>query len=237
MSERTLSVLDGSTFVVGDRCGDVRADEGREHGFFSEDTRFISRWLLRVGPTPLELLSLHQSAHFDAQFFLTPTVGPDDQAPLSIVRQRLVDRVWMEEITVTNHLHETACLRVVLEVAADFADLFEVKNGVVAEREIRHTRDEASLTLAYEHGPFHRSVTITGRSPAAVTGEGFEYELELNQLNRSQAPEIESVYLMSSPKYSFISSSGVKELATFGGEIGDLVPDEVAGHLKERLGR
>jgi pantetheine-phosphate adenylyltransferase len=65
----------------------------------------------------------------------------------------------------------------------------------------------------------------------------FEYELELNQLNRSQAPEIESVYLMASPKYSFISSSGVKELATFGGDISDLVPDEVATHLKERLGR
>ena len=65
----------------------------------------------------------------------------------------------------------------------------------------------------------------------------FEYELELNQLNRSQAPEIESVYLMSSPKYSFISSSGVKELATFGGDIHDLVPDEVASLLKERIGR
>ena len=65
----------------------------------------------------------------------------------------------------------------------------------------------------------------------------FEYELEMHQLNRRQAPEIESVYLMASPKYSFISSSGVKELATFGGEIDDLVPEEVAGHLKERLGR
>jgi pantetheine-phosphate adenylyltransferase len=65
----------------------------------------------------------------------------------------------------------------------------------------------------------------------------FEYELEMNQLNRRQAPEIESMYLMSSPKYSFISSSGVKELATFGGEIDDLVPEEVARHLKERLGR
>jgi pantetheine-phosphate adenylyltransferase len=65
----------------------------------------------------------------------------------------------------------------------------------------------------------------------------FEYELEMNQLNRRQAPEIESVYLMASPKYSFISSSGVKELATFGGEIDELVPDEVARHLKERLGR
>ena len=65
----------------------------------------------------------------------------------------------------------------------------------------------------------------------------FEYELELNQLNRTQAPEIESVYLMASAKYSFLSSSGVKELATFGGDIDDLVPKEVADALKERLGR
>src|ERR1700719_1459847 len=65
----------------------------------------------------------------------------------------------------------------------------------------------------------------------------FEYELELNQLNRTQAPGIESVYLIASPQYSFLSSSGVKELATFGGDIDDLVPPEVAKALKERLGR
>src|ERR1700728_4054344 len=65
----------------------------------------------------------------------------------------------------------------------------------------------------------------------------FEYELEMNQLNRRQDPEVESVYLMASPQYSFLSSSGVKELATFGGMIDELVPDEVARHLKERLGR
>jgi pantetheine-phosphate adenylyltransferase len=65
----------------------------------------------------------------------------------------------------------------------------------------------------------------------------FEYELEMNQLNRRQAPDVESVYLMASPKYSFIRSSGVKELAAFGGSIDDLVPDEVAVALKERLGR
>ena len=65
----------------------------------------------------------------------------------------------------------------------------------------------------------------------------FEYELELNQLNHHQAPEIDSVYLMASAKYSFLSSSGVKELATFGGDIDDLVPPEVAKALKERLSR
>jgi pantetheine-phosphate adenylyltransferase len=65
----------------------------------------------------------------------------------------------------------------------------------------------------------------------------FEYELEMNQLNRMQAPDVESVYLMASAKYSFLSSSGVKELATFGGDMTELVPDEVAVALQERLGR
>jgi glycogen debranching enzyme len=179
VSERTLSVLDGTTFVVGDRLGDVRADEGREHGFFSEDTRFISRWVLRVDDRPLELLSLNQSAHFDAQFFLTPRIGPDEQAPCSIVRHRLVDHVWMEEVVVTNHLHKPNRLRVAFEVDTDFADLFEIKDGVSAKREITHTHDVAALTLAYRHAEFRRSVTIATSSPAAITRTGFEYSLDL----------------------------------------------------------
>ena len=65
----------------------------------------------------------------------------------------------------------------------------------------------------------------------------FEYEFEMNQLNRLQAPEIESVYVMASPQFSFLSSSGVKELATFGGKIDQLVPLTVANRLKEELGR
>ncbi|MEA2266543.1 MAG: pantetheine-phosphate adenylyltransferase [Solirubrobacteraceae bacterium] len=65
----------------------------------------------------------------------------------------------------------------------------------------------------------------------------FEYELEMNQLNRLQAPEIESIYLMASSEYSFLSSSGVKELARFGGRIDQLVPGPVAARLQEELGR
>jgi pantetheine-phosphate adenylyltransferase len=65
----------------------------------------------------------------------------------------------------------------------------------------------------------------------------FEYEMEMAQLNRTQATDIESVYLMSGPQYSFLSSSGVKELATFGGTIDDMVPTSVAEALKERLAR
>src|SRR3954451_12069737 len=65
----------------------------------------------------------------------------------------------------------------------------------------------------------------------------FEYEQEMNQLNRLQAPDVETIFIMASPQYSFLSSSGVKELATFGGDPSDLVPDHVAGPLQEALGR
>jgi pantetheine-phosphate adenylyltransferase len=65
----------------------------------------------------------------------------------------------------------------------------------------------------------------------------FEYEFEMNQLNRKMAPDIESIYLMAAPQFSFLSSSGVKELAMFGGDISGLVPDSVAARLKEQLTR
>jgi pantetheine-phosphate adenylyltransferase len=65
----------------------------------------------------------------------------------------------------------------------------------------------------------------------------FEYEFEMHQLNRLQAPDLDTLYLMASPQYSFLSSSGIKELAMFGGSIEDLVPERVAKRLKEELGR
>jgi pantetheine-phosphate adenylyltransferase len=61
----------------------------------------------------------------------------------------------------------------------------------------------------------------------------FEYEFQMNQLNRTLAPEIETVYVMASPGVSFVSSSGVKEIASFGGDVDDLVPPAVARRLKE----
>ena len=61
----------------------------------------------------------------------------------------------------------------------------------------------------------------------------FEWEFQMNQLNRHLAPEIETVYVMASPQVSFVSSSGVKEIASFGGKVEQLVPDAVARRLAE----
>jgi pantetheine-phosphate adenylyltransferase len=79
------------------------------------------------------------------------------------------------------------------------------------------------------------------RATAIVKGlraiSDFEYEFEMNQLNRNLAPDIESLYILASPDYSFIRSSGVKEIATFGGDVSRLVPAPVAQALVERLKR
>ena len=63
----------------------------------------------------------------------------------------------------------------------------------------------------------------------------FEYEFEMAQLNRKLDPGIESIYVIASPHYSFLSSTGVKEMATFGGDVSDLVPAAVVTALRERL--
>ena len=63
----------------------------------------------------------------------------------------------------------------------------------------------------------------------------FEWELQMNQLNRTLAPDIETVYVMASPEVSFVSSSGVKEIAAFGGKVDELVPESVARRLAQKF--
>jgi pantetheine-phosphate adenylyltransferase len=95
-------------------------------------------------------------------------------------------------------------------------------------------RAEAFSTLVVDFARQHGAKVIV-KGLRAISD--FEYEFEMHQLNRLQAPDIDTLYLMASPQYSFLSSSGIKELARFGGAIEDLVPGRVAARLKEELGR
>ncbi len=61
----------------------------------------------------------------------------------------------------------------------------------------------------------------------------FEWEFQMNHLNRTLAPDIETLYVMASPQYSFVSSSGVKEIASFGGAVDELVPPAVAQRFRD----
>ena len=80
------------------------------------------------------------------------------------------------------------------------------------------------VEFAREHG-----ATAIVKGLRAISD--FEYEFEMNQLNRKLAPEIESIYVIASPDYSFLSSTGVKEMAIFGADVSDLVPAAVAAAL------
>jgi pantetheine-phosphate adenylyltransferase len=86
------------------------------------------------------------------------------------------------------------------------------------------------VEFAREHG-----ATAIVKGLRAISD--FEYEFEMNQLNRKLAPEIESIYIIASPEYSFLSSTGVKEMAEFGGDVSDLVSPAVAKALAERARR
>ena len=90
--------------------------------------------------------------------------------------------------------------------------------------------DTLIVEFAREHGT---SAIVKGLRAIS----DFEYEFEMNQLNRKMAPDIESIYLMSSAEFSFLSSSGVKELAMFGGKLDGLVTPAVAARLEEALER
>jgi pantetheine-phosphate adenylyltransferase len=136
------------------------------------------------------------------------------------------------------NLYDEVVVAVVNRSVRKDSALFGIEDRVAfierATADLLGVRAEAFSTLVVD---FAKQVGARAIVKGLRAISDFEYELEMNQLNRRQDPDIESVYLMASPQYSFLSSSGVKELATFGGKIDDLVPEEVAGRLQEQLRR
>jgi pantetheine-phosphate adenylyltransferase len=116
----------------------------------------------------------------------------------------------------------------------DVEERLKFINDATAEMELQNVRAQPFSTLVVD---FAREVGAHTIVKGLRAISDFEYEMEMHQLNRRQAPDIDTLYLMASPQYSFLSSSGVKELATFGGNIEGLVPKPVARRLQEELTR
>ena len=135
-------------------------------------------------------------------------------------------------------LYENVVVAVVNRSVRKSGALFDIDERVAfiehALEDLENVRVEPFSTLVVD---FARQIGAKAIVKGLRAISDFEYELEIEPLNRRQDPGIESVYLMASPQYSFLSSSGVKELATFGGRIDDLVPGEVAERLQEELQR
>ena len=76
------------------------------------------------------------------------------------------------------------------------------------------------------------SAGIVVRGLRAVSD--FEYELQIAQSNRKVAPDIDTVFLATSIEYSYLSSSVVKEYASFGVDVHDFIPEEIRDTLRDR---
>ena len=120
-----LTILEGSTFCICNELGDVGDETG---GFFTQDTRFLSRFCLTVnGARPLPLSS-GKVEYFSAAFFLrNPLAGGLRQDQLSITRERFVGDGMQDLIVVQNQGMEPLSFELALEIATDFADILTVK--------------------------------------------------------------------------------------------------------------
>jgi glycogen debranching enzyme len=179
--DQSVSVLDGSTFVVSDRHGDLRPDcRVPPHGFFSEDTRFVSRWELSVQGRPTDVLTCGQPDYYIAEFFLVVPAPEFHAAPaLAVVRKRLVSDVWLEDLVLVNHRDEHVPVSIDMEIATDFADLFEVKEGAVERRNIEAVTDDRQLVLRYRNGGFLRETRIAISDDADVADDRVRLNLWL----------------------------------------------------------
>src|SRR5215475_2840635 len=104
MNEKTVSILDGSTFVVSSTNGDIEAKRDQPHGLFFKDTRHLSHWVLTLNGTPLDVLSTDAIEYYFAQFFCVPPSGTiyKDRV-VSVIRRRYVGEGFSEGIEIINH--------------------------------------------------------------------------------------------------------------------------------------
>ena len=144
----------------------------------------------------------------------------------------------LDVITRASELFDEVVVGVVNMPIRKGSTLFDVDERLGFIREatahLPRVRAEPFSTLVVDFAREHGSKVIV-KGLRAISD--FEYEFEMHQLNRLQASDIDTLYLMASPQYSFLSSSGIKELAMFGGTIDELVPKRVAARLKEELSR
>jgi glycogen debranching enzyme len=181
MAKDTISILDGSTFLVSNLRGDIDASPDQAHGFFFRDTRFLSRWTLTANGWPLNVLSTDENQYFSAQFFLVPPTGTvNDNPTVSIIRKRSIGDGFHEDITVINHGGEPLEVELRLDAAADFADLFEVKDALAKKGEASTRVEDDVLVLAYRRDDFVRETRIRASRRADVDDKGFTFKLDID---------------------------------------------------------
>ena len=163
-----LSVLDGSTFFVSNLRGDALGS--RTQGLFFRDTRYISVFRVTVDDLPLRVLGVHEVDYYSAAFFLQRELPEAASDPdLSIERHRFVGEGMHEDLILTNYSSELLTVKIVMEFASDFADLFEVREGKIEKKgQAESSVRGKSLMLSYDREEMRLRTLISFTQPAEL---------------------------------------------------------------------
>jgi glycogen debranching enzyme len=178
---QVVSVLDGNTFVVSDRTGNVAGSPSETHGLFFNDTRFLSRWVLTINGQRPGVLSVDDLNYFSVQFFLTPSSSNVYvNSGISLRRKRAVGGGFHEDLTIENHETGPVDLKIRIEAASDFADLFEVKDELAKRGELYRRVEGDRLVLGYRRERFLRETWISASAPEArYDEEGVSFQVRI----------------------------------------------------------
>jgi glycogen debranching enzyme len=180
MTDGVVKILDGNTFVVSDRSGDIEASASDPTGLFSFDTRFLSKWILTVDGHRLNALSTDDLNYFEAHFFLVPGTGTVYvDSKLSVIRERAVGNGFHEKLKLLNHDEQPVDLTVRVDAASDFADLFEVKDALEKQGTYTRSIEDGELVLTYARDTFARATRISSSAPAQIDQDGLTFHVQL----------------------------------------------------------
>ncbi|MEU8217768.1 glycogen debranching N-terminal domain-containing protein [Micromonospora taraxaci] len=177
----TVACIDGNTFMVSDASGDVESSPAAPVGLFAADTRFLSRWMLFVNGECMTALSVDDSQYYEATFFVVPGAAVDYvQADVSAIRRRRIGPDLTESLTIFNYGEREMELDIRLEVAADFADIFEIKFDVSDKVGTHYTEvGPNELRLGYRRATYHRQVVVSATEPAEYDSDGLRFTVQL----------------------------------------------------------
>jgi len=140
----------------------------------------MSRWVLTVDGQRLNPLSVDDLQYFETRFFLVPGTGTVYvDAKLSVIRRREVGGGFREELRILNHDEEPVDVKVRVEAASDFADLFEVKDALEKKGTYSSRVDDGKLLLAYERQTFTRATVISASTPARIDENGLTFDVRV----------------------------------------------------------
>ncbi|SCL18110.1 Glycogen debranching enzyme (alpha-1,6-glucosidase) [Micromonospora rhizosphaerae] len=185
MKSGLIKILDGNTFLISDDRGDLDSSISAEHGLFSFDTRFLSRWQLTVNGERMQAMAVDDSKYFETRLLLVPGARTHYvEAKVSVVRERYVGRSMAERLTVFNYDDEAIDFTIRLEVGSDFADAVEIialrEQGDGARVGQHYAEvEEKSLRLGYRRKNFRRETIVSTSAPARIDEHGLTYSVRV----------------------------------------------------------